>query len=144
MNQSITGIKRRSPDIKLYRSGYGVVGGGVDNHELDIAKAKVVASEASNGVLVQQVFWMASNCGRAREVHVGDHRFIGCLGEWLLIILRAKEHHCSTIYQSTIYENWARAANLNRMRLFSNFKFHHIRVRTGRPVQLLGHGRCVH
>ena len=127
MNQSITGVKRRSPYIKLYRSGYGVV-----------------ASEASNGVLVQQVFSMACNCGRAREVHIGDHRFIGCLGEWSLIILRAKEHHCSEIYQSTIYENWDRGANLNRMRLFSNFKFHHIRVRTGRPVQLLGHGHYVY
>ena len=81
MNQSITGNKRRSPYIKLSRSGYGVVGGGVDNHEPDIANAKVVASEASNGVLVQQVFWMACDCGRAREVHIGNQRIIGRLGE---------------------------------------------------------------
>ena len=213
MKQSLTGIKRRLLHIRLCRRGFRGVRVGVDNHKLDLANAKTVASEVPNGVSVQQVFRMACNCGRAREGHLGDQQFshrLGVAGErqsrqhytmlrehfvqiavskpnkflvgvgldpgichTLGITHRpsgfdrlaegnrcrdkdeqkgrgrydsrfwTKEHHHRQIYRSPNCENLDWVANLNRMRPSSNFKFPHDSVPTGRPAQLLVHGRCV-
>ena len=81
MNQSLTGIKIRFLYIELCRSGFGGPGIGIDNHELDLANSKAISSEVSNGALVRQGFRMVCNCDYAREVHIGNQRIIGRLGE---------------------------------------------------------------
>jgi len=170
MNQLLTGIKRRSFNIKLRRSGFGGLGkpqqythhlgvAGEDQERQHYTLLREHRADTPAPNPIQFLVGVGIDPGMCHTLDItlglrgfdqlsegnrcrnkGEQK--GCSRHHSRF--RATKYHYRKIYGSTIFENSDRVVNLNRMRPFFNLRFRHNTEPTGRQTYLLVHGSCVH